>query len=233
MEKGWLYFPLDISELISAREQRGVPLPNRRNVAVRGRRERLAKISMMSYWLLACNFILCTKWHTRYHTIHNPQRPWTHTRASHWLLLVIKGESKAVCLPPLWEESLESGVFTPGLTPEGKARICTRTCTKTLGDIYLVALRSPPTSDICHSQSVQQATHISSGVLAQRHRGLQREKAGQREKQKELKTEQEGTGGRRQQESEKRAWKRQRELLLVVATLSVLIGSLETTPSVL
>lgn len=143
MEKGWLYFPLDISELISAREQRGVPLPNRRNVAVRGRRERLAKISMMSYWLLACNFILCTKWHTRYHTVHNPQRPWTHTRASHWLLLVIKGESKAVCLPPLWEESLESGVFTPGLTPEGKARICTHAHKNTGGYILSCPTKSP------------------------------------------------------------------------------------------
>lgn len=56
--------------------------------------------------------------------------------------------------------------------------------------------------------------------------------SGRERNRKKLKTEQDGTLGKRQQERDKRAGKRQRELLLVVDTL-LLIGGLETTPSVL
>lgn len=146
-ERCWVYFPLDHSGLISARAQCCVPGPSRRNAAIRGKRARYAKISMMRYWLLACNFILCTKWQTRYHTVHNPQRPWTHTHThtSHRLLLVINGESKAVWVP-LWgrrASSLKSSHQGSHLK-----RVTTHTCTHTLrraeGHILSCPAKSPP-----------------------------------------------------------------------------------------
>lgn len=67
----------------------------------------------------------------------------------------------------------------------------------------MVAPLSPPTSDICHSQSVQQATHLPSVVMLLWRIGLQRGKVRQRE----LKTEQEGTEGQRQNEREEEGMK--------------------------
>lgn len=90
----------------------------------------------------------------------------------------------------------------------------THTHTSTLGDTQFVAPLSPPTSDICHSQSVQQATHLSSVVLPLC-------AGGGAETEGELKTGEEGTEGQRQKgreergEGEKRAQRRQGELLLV------------------
>lgn len=67
MEKGQIYFPPEfISPCVVKSEEFRVW-------------EKLTKISMMRYWLSACNFILCIKWQTTYHAAHNPLPPWTHT----------------------------------------------------------------------------------------------------------------------------------------------------------
>lgn len=67
MEKGQIYFPPEfISPCVVKSEEFRVW-------------EKLTKISMMRYWLSACNFILCIKWQTTYYAAHNPLPPWTHT----------------------------------------------------------------------------------------------------------------------------------------------------------
>lgn len=167
-DRGWIYFPLDVSGLNLARERCCIPPPNQRTVAVTERKAGLARISMMRYWLLACNFILCSKWQTRYHTVRNPRRPCTdtHTHTQISLLLLMLYLKPCVC-----QESLKSGVFTLGLTPERGESMHTY---KYAGGHTLGFSTNPPpssTSDICHSQSVQQARHLSSVVLPLWRRG--------------------------------------------------------------
>lgn len=109
------------------------------------------------------------------------------------------------------------GVHPPWLAPERGKPAFTQNTSAHLEAVIVLPPPTLPKSDICHSQSAQIATHLCSAALV-----LQREKDWARRAQ-----------GDKVRKREMGAWKRQAKLLQVVTTLSLLTGTLETTPSVL
>lgn len=148
MQKTWIYFPL---EFFLSNQKKG-----------KAGWANFVKIRMMRNWLLACNFILCIKWQTWFHTVRNPLRPWTHALHRHPTGAHGDGE--------------HGGVHPPWLAPErGKSAYTQNTSAHLKADIVLPPPTAPK-SDICHSQSAQIATHLCGAVLVPQHRELQREK---------------------------------------------------------